>query len=139
MITIAVDAMGSDQAPRPDVEGAVLAAREYGLRILLVGKPGPIEAELARHGRRVSNVEVVAASEVITMEDAPMQAFRKKKDSSVHVATRLVRTDQAQALASAGNTGAVMAVARFGLGLLPAVERAALAAPFPRRAAEYRF
>ncbi|HXN65847.1 MAG TPA: phosphate acyltransferase PlsX [Candidatus Acidoferrales bacterium] len=131
MITIAVDAMGSDQAPRPDVEGAVLAAREHSVSVILVGNPGKIEAELAKHGRRVSNVEVVAASQVITMEDAPMQAFRKKKDSSVHVATRLVRTNAAQALVSAGNTGAVMAVARFGLGLLPGVERAALVAPFP--------
>src|ERR1700683_1052792 len=131
MITIAVDAMGSDQAPRPDVEGAVLAAREHSVSVILVGNPGKIEAELAKHGRRVSNVEVGAASQVITMEDAPMQAFRKKKDSSVHVATRLVRTNAAQALVSAGNTGAVMAVARFGLGLLPGVERAALVAPFP--------
>jgi glycerol-3-phosphate acyltransferase PlsX len=65
------------------------------------------------------------------MDDSPSQAFRKKKDSSVHVATKLVRDGQADALVSAGNTGAVMAVARFGLGTLPSVVRPALAAPFP--------
>jgi glycerol-3-phosphate acyltransferase PlsX len=131
MITIAVDAMGSDQAPRPEVEGSVLAARELDVRILLAGQPAAIKVELNRHARRVSNIEVVAASEVIGMNDAPMQAYRRKKDSSVHVITRLVRTGQAGALVSAGNTGAVMAVARFGLGLLPSVDRPALAAPFP--------
>jgi phosphate acyltransferase len=131
MITIAVDAMGSDQAPRPEVEGSVLAARELDVRILLAGQPAAIKAELNRYARRVSNVEIVAASEVIGMNDAPMQAYRKKKDSSAHVTTRLVRTGQAGALVSAGNTGAVMAVARFGLGLLPSVDRPALAAPFP--------
>lgn len=131
MITIAVDAMGSDQAPRPEVEGSVLAAREPDVRILLAGQPAAIKAELNRYARRISNIEVVAATEVIGMNDAPMQAYRKKKDSSVHVITRLVRTGQAGALVSAGNTGAVMAVARFGLGLLPSVDRPALAAPFP--------
>jgi glycerol-3-phosphate acyltransferase PlsX len=131
MITIAVDAMGSDQAPRPEVEGSVLAAREPDVRILLAGQPAAIKAELNRYARGISNIEVVAATEVIGMNDAPMQAYRKKKDSSVHVITRLVRTGQAGALVSAGNTGAVMAVARFGLGLLPSVDRPALAAPFP--------
>ena len=76
-------------------------------------------------------IEVVHASEVITMNDSPSQAFRKKKDSSAHVATKLVRDGIAQGLVSAGNTGAVMAVARFGLGTLPSVDRPALAAPFP--------
>jgi len=76
-------------------------------------------------------LEIVPASEAITMKDSPIQAFRKKKDSSVHVAARLVRAGQADGLVSAGNTGAVMAVARFLLGTLPSVDRAALAAPFP--------
>jgi len=131
MITIAVDAMGGDHAPRPEVEAAVLAARELGVRVLLVGQPAVVKHELARHRHRGLPIELVPASEVITMKDSPTQAFRKKKDSSVHVAARLVRAGQADGLVSAGNTGAAMAVARFVLGTLPSVDRPALAAPFP--------
>lgn len=131
MITIALDAMGSDSAPRPEVEGAILAARELGVRVLLVGQTAALKAELGRHTRRGADVEIVSASEVISMRDGPMQAYRKKKDSSVHVAARLVKSGEAQALVSAGNTGAVMAVARFLLGTLESVDRMALAAPFP--------
>ena len=131
MITIAVDAMGGDQAPRPEVEGSVLAAREYGVRILLVGQPAEVKRELSRHSLRGLEIEVVPATEVITMSDSPMDAFRKKKDSSAHVAARLVRQGQANGFVSSGNTGAVMAVARFVLGTLPSVQRPALAAPFP--------
>jgi phosphate acyltransferase len=131
MITIAVDAMGGDNAPRPEVEGSVLAAREFGVRILLVGQPAAVRAELAKHAEPNLPIEVVAASEVITMDDHPAQAFRRKKDSSVHVAARLVRETKADGLVSAGNTGAVMTVARFLLGTLESVDRVALAAPFP--------
>lgn len=131
MITIAVDAMGGDHAPRPEVEGSVLAARELGVRVLLVGQPAAIRAELAKHAPANLPIEVVPASEVITMEDHPVQAFRKKKDSSVHVAARLVREAKADGLVSAGNTGAVMTVAKFLLGTLESVDRVALAAPFP--------
>jgi glycerol-3-phosphate acyltransferase PlsX len=76
-------------------------------------------------------IDIVPATEVITMEDHPAQAFRRKKDSSVHVGQRLVKNDQADAFVSAGNTGAVMTAAKFILGTLPSVDRAALAAPFP--------
>src|ERR1700730_1970643 len=131
MITIAVDAMGGDHAPRPEIEGSVLAARELGIRIVLVGQPNPVRAELAKHAVPNLPIEVVAASDVITMDDHPAQAFRRKKDSSVHVATRLVREAKADGLVSAGNTGAVMTVARFLLGTLESVDRVALAAPFP--------
>jgi glycerol-3-phosphate acyltransferase PlsX len=131
MITIAVDAMGGDHAPRPEVEGAVAAAREFGVRILMVGLPPELKRELAKHPHRGLPIEIVPASEVITMHDSPSQAFRKKKDSSAHVAAKLVRDGLADGLISAGNTGAVMAVARFGLGTLPSVDRPALAAPFP--------
>jgi len=131
MITVAVDAMGGDHAPRPEVEGAVHAARELGVRILLVGMAPEIKRELAKHSHRGLPIEIAPASEVITMHDSPTQAFRKKKDSSAHVATKFVRNGLADAFVSAGNTGAVMAVARFGLGTLPSVDRPALAAPFP--------
>ena len=131
MITIAVDAMGGDHAPRPEVEGAVLAARELGVRVLLVGQTEVVKRELARHPHRGLPIELAPASEVITMKDAPMKAFRRKTDSSVHVAAKLVRAGQADGLVSAGNTGAVMAVSRFVLGTLESVDRPALAAPFP--------
>src|ERR1700739_4368551 len=131
MITIAVDAMGGDNAPRPEVEGSVLAAREVGVRVMRVGQPQAVKAELAKHDRGGLKIEIVPASEVITMDDHPAQAFRRKKDSSVHVATRLVREAKADGLVSAGNTGAGMTVAKFLLGTLESVDRVALAAPFP--------
>ncbi len=131
MITIAVDAMGGDNAPRPEVEGSVLAARELGVRVMLVGQPNVVRAELAKHAAPNLPIEIVPASEVITMHDHPVQAFRRKKDSSVHVAARLVRESKADGLVSAGNTGAVMTVAKFLLGTLESVDRVALAAPFP--------
>ena len=131
MITIALDAMGGDHAPRPEVEGAVLAARELGVRVLLVGQPNVVRAELAKHAAPSLPIEIIPASEVITMNDHPAQAFRRKKDSSVHVAARLVREAKADGIVSAGNTGAVMTVARFLLGTLESVDRVALAAPFP--------
>jgi glycerol-3-phosphate acyltransferase PlsX len=131
MITIALDAMGSDLAPRPEVEGAAQAAREFGVKVLLVGQPAAIKAELARHPKKGAALEIVPASETITMRDTPMTAYRKKKDSSIHVAARLVKDGTAQATVSAGNTGAAMAVARFILGKLPSVDRPALSAPFP--------
>src|SRR5256886_175098 len=131
MITIAVDAMGGDHAPRPEVEGSVMAARELGARILLVGQPNAVRAELAKHATPNLPIEIVPASEAITMNDHPAQAFRRKKDSYVHVAARLVREAKADGMFSAGNTGAVMTVARFLLGTLESVDRVALAAPFP--------
>jgi glycerol-3-phosphate acyltransferase PlsX len=131
MLTIAVDAMGGDHAPRPEVAGSVLAARELGVRVLLVGQPAAIRAELAKHAAPNLPIEVIPANEVITMHDHPAQAFRRKKDSSVHVAARLVREAKAQGMVSAGNTGAVMTVAKFLLGTLESVDRVALAAPFP--------
>lgn len=123
--------MGGDHAPYPEVEGSVLAAQEHGVRVLLVGQPEVIRAQLAELSRPLVAIEIVPASEVITMEDHPAQAFRRKKDSSVHVGMRMVKEGRADAFVSAGNTGAVMTAAKFILGTLPSVDRAALAAPFP--------
>src|ERR1700690_2358219 len=131
MTTIALDAMGGDHAPRAEVEGAILAARELGVRILLVGIEATVKQELARHRLRGLPIEVVNATEVISMTDSPSHAFRRKKESSAHVAARLVKEGHAEALVSMGNTGAVMTVARFVLGTLAAVDRPALAATFP--------
>jgi glycerol-3-phosphate acyltransferase PlsX len=131
MITIALDAMGGDNAPRAEVEGAVLAARELDVRVVLVGIEATVRQELARHRAKGLPIDVANATEVIAMTDSPSQAFRRKKDSSVHVAARLVRDGKADGLVSAGNTGAVMTTVRFILGTLAAVDRPALAAPFP--------
>ena len=132
MITVVLDAMGGDHAPRAEVEGAVLATREYpDVRVILVGIEEKVRAELSRVRHANLPIEVVAASDVVTMTDSPSHAFRRKKDSSLHVAARLVRDGKADALVSAGNTGAVMTVARFVLGTLPSVDRPALAWAFP--------
>jgi glycerol-3-phosphate acyltransferase PlsX len=131
MTTIAVDAMGGDHAPRAEVEGALLAVRELGVRVVLVGIEATVRQELNRHRHRGMPIEIVNATEIITMTDSPSQAFRRKKDSSLHVAAKMVRDGKADALVTAGNTGAAMTVARFVLGTLPSVDRPALAAPFP--------
>ena len=131
MTTIALDAMGGDHAPRAEVEGAILAARELGVRIFLVGVEATVRHELNRHRHRGLPIEIVNATEIITMTDSPSHAFRRKKDSSLHVAAKLVRDGKAEALVTAGNTGAAMTVPRFVLGTLPSVDRPALAAAFP--------
>jgi phosphate acyltransferase len=131
MTTIALDAMGGDHAPRAEVEGALLAAREFGVSVQVVGVESVVRQELARHRHSGLSVEIVPATEVITMTDSPSQAFRRKKDSSLHVAAHLVRDGKADALVSAGNTGAVMTVSRFVIGTLPSVDRPALAWAFP--------
>jgi glycerol-3-phosphate acyltransferase PlsX len=129
---IALDAMGSDKAPRPEVDGALQAARQYGVRVLLVGRETPIRAELARHtGISDLPVEVVHASEVIGMGDKAAQAVRSKRDSSIRVGLRLVREGRASGFVTAGNTGAAMATAKMVLGALPGVDRPSLAAVFP--------
>src|SRR5271156_5258707 len=129
---IALDAMGSDRAPKPEVEGAIHAARNYGVRVLLVGPEATIKAELDRHpaASRLP-LEIVHASEVITMEDKAVQAVRAKRDSSMRVGLRLVREGQAAGFVTAGNTGAAMATAKMVLGALHGVDRPALAAVFP--------
>src|SRR5712664_1793363 len=129
---IALDAMGSDRAPKPEVEGAIQAARQYGARVLLVGPENILKAELTRH-RAASRlpIEIIQASEVITMHDKAAQAVRTKRDSSMRVGLRLVREGRASGFVTAGNTGAAMATAKMVLGALPGVDRPALAAVFP--------
>jgi glycerol-3-phosphate acyltransferase PlsX len=135
VITIAVDAMGGDQAPRSEVEAAVQAAKEWGVRVLLVGHEEALRAELKHLRAQQLPVDVVHASEAITMEDKAAKSFRQKRDSSIRVAARLVRDGLAHGLVSAGNTGAVMATVKIVLGALPGVERPAIGALFPTGAA----
>lgn len=136
LTTIAVDAMGGDHAPAVEVEGAIQAAHELRARILLVGREESIRHELERQGvpdprKQRLHIEVINATEVITMDDPVAQSVRRKRDSSIRVAARLVREGHAHGLVSAGNTGAVMATAKFALGTLPSVDRPALAGIFP--------
>src|SRR5437667_3679624 len=129
---IALDAMGSDRAPKPEIEGAIQAARHHDVRVVLVGPEPILSAELERHPSAAElPIEVVHASEVITMEDKAAQAVRTKRDSSMRVGLRLVREGKAVGFVSAGNTGAAMATAKMVLGMLPGVDRPALAAVFP--------
>ena len=129
---IALDAMGSDRAPRPEIEGAIQAARHYDVRVALVGREEPIRAELARYPAAAGlPLDVVNATEVITMEDKAVQAVRAKRDSSIRVGLRLVREGRAAGFITAGNTGAAMTTAKMVLGAIPGVDRPALAAVFP--------
>lgn len=133
MTTIAVDAMGGDHAPQSEVEGALLAAREHGVRVLLVGQEDVLRAELARHKTDGLPVEVLAASQVIAMGENPIRALRKKRDSSLHVAARAAQEGRADGVVTAGNTGAAMAIVKTALGMLPGVDRPALASVFPTK------
>ncbi len=132
MLTIAVDAMGGDHAPQAEVDGALRAARDLGVKVILVGLEDVIRRELRQHeDSRDLPVEIVHASQHITMEDSAARAVRSKRDSSLRVASRLVRDGAAQGLVSAGNTGAVMATAKMVQGVVPGVDRPALAGVFP--------
>jgi len=132
MLTIAVDAMGGDHAPKAEVDGAVRAAKTLGVKVLLVGQENVVRQELAQHADAADlPIEIVHASERITMEDSAARAVRTKRDSSLRVASRLVRDGVAQGFVSAGNTGAVMATAKMVQGVVPGVERPALAGVFP--------
>jgi phosphate acyltransferase len=131
MVTIAVDAMGGDDAPKAEVEGAIRAARALAVRVILVGKEDVIRAELSKHERADElPIEVRHASEVVTMEDS-IKAVRQKRDSSMRIASRLVHDGEADGFVSAGNTGAVMVTAKLVQTMLPGVDRPALASAFP--------
>jgi len=134
VIRIAVDAMGSDNAPYSEVEGTLQAVRAYDVKVLLVGIREKIEGMLSYH-KAIDNlpIEIVPATEVIGMDEQAAIAVRKKKDSSIRVAARLVRDGLADGLVSAGNTGAVMATAKLVIGALEAVDRPALATVVPTR------
>jgi glycerol-3-phosphate acyltransferase PlsX len=124
--------MGSDRAPKPEVEGAIQAARRFGIHVALVGPEETIRAELWRHPlARLLPISIVHASEVILMEENALQAVRAKRDSTMRVGLRLVREGQASAFITAGNTGAAMATAKMVLGGLPGVDRPALVAIMP--------
>jgi phosphate acyltransferase len=136
MPRIAVDAMGADAAPRVEVEGVVAAVRERGTNVVLVGDEARLRAELARLHAEGEKIDVVHAPEVITMDDAPSMAVKQKKKSSMRMCFDLVKAGEADAVVSAGNSGAMMACGLFVLGRLPGVERPAIVTTFPTKAGE---
>jgi glycerol-3-phosphate acyltransferase PlsX len=124
--------MGGDHAPAPEVAGAVAAVRAGGVEVVLVGDEGRIRLELERIGAAgVAGLRVWHASEVVTMDDQPGQAFRQKKDSSMRVAFDLVARGEAGAVVSAGNSGALLSHAVFVLRRLPGCERPGIVTVFP--------
>lgn len=132
-ITVAIDAMGGDHGPHVTVPAALQALKQDSeINIVLVGLTEVIEAELAAHKAAVGpRLRIHHASEVVTMDESPQSALKNKKDSSMRVAINLVKSGEANACVSAGNTGALMATARFVLKMLPGIDRPAIAATLP--------
>ena len=132
-VRVAVDAMGGDHAPAVVVEGALAAAAagDGRFRILLVGREAEVRAEMERQAAPDGALDVIDAPQVVEMDEAAAVALRKKPESSIHRGIGLVKAGRADGFASAGNTGAIMATALFGLGRLPGVLRPALPGYLP--------
>lgn len=128
--------MGSDHAPHAEIDGALAAARDLGVGVILVGQPEKLQPELRRCGWRGDGdrgIELVEAAEVIGMGEPVATAVRRKKKSSLRIGTKLVTEGRADGFVSAGNTGAAMATAKMVIGMLPGVDRPALAALIPTK------
>lgn len=132
-IVVAVDAMGGDNAPEVEVEGAVAAARQWKIPVVLVGDQVRLEEALSRYSISGLDITIQHASEIVGMHDSPSDAVRKKKDSSVRVAFDLLRRGEVQAVVSAGNSGATMAVGMFLLKRIPGIDRPAIATILPNK------
>ncbi|NUQ29092.1 MAG: phosphate acyltransferase PlsX [Acidobacteriaceae bacterium] len=132
LIDIVLDAMGSDKAPEPELRGAILACRHLPVRVHLVGPQDVLRPALHQHlrGEKLP-IDIVHASEWISMEDKAAQAVRSKRDSSMRVGLKMVREGRAAGFFTAGNTGAAMATAKMVLGSLQGVDRPALATILP--------
>lgn len=130
-VRIALDAMGGDHAPAEVVKGAILAAAEFAVDIILVGQEDVVRRELAAAGATPRNIEIVDAREVVTMEDTALAPLRRKRNSSVRVCANLVSEGRANAFVSAGNTGAAWTSARAVMGMIEGVSRPALATVLP--------
>ena len=128
---IALDAMGGDTAPESAVAGAIRAARELPVELVLVGQQEAVEKSLTSYPRRPPNLSIVHAPEVIGMDESPVASIRKKRDSSINVGLQLLKDQQVDAFVSAGNTGAVMSAGMLLVGLLPGIERPGIAILLP--------
>jgi|AFSR01.1.fsa_nt_gi glycerol-3-phosphate acyltransferase PlsX len=131
MLHIALDAMGGDRAPAPEVEGALLATRQLGVKVLLIGQPDRLRAALQEAGWTTEPIEILPASEVITMDETARQSLRAKRDSSLRVGIEALKQGLVVGFVSAGNTGAIVAAATLWLGTIPGIMRPALAAVLP--------
>lgn len=130
-LPVAVDAMGGDHGLAVQVEGALQAWREYGIKSLLVGPENDLRARLSALGGIDSPLEIIDAPEVVTMDESPVRAVRKKPNSSLCVAYEQVQQGRASSIISAGHSGAMMAAGRLLCGLLPGIERPAIATLIP--------
>lgn len=128
---IALDAMGGDHGPAPCIEGAIQAAQEFNLEVILVGDESVLTEECARLGCTDGRLTIKHAPQVVEMHESPAAVARKKRDSSIWIATELVKSGDASAVVSPGNTGASMVSAFFVLGLIKGVERPAIATSLP--------
>lgn len=128
---IVIDAMGGDNAPVATVKGAVEAVKSYDIDVILTGNESIIGEQLAKYDYAREKIEIVHCSEIITNEDKPVSAIREKKDSSMVVALKLVKEKRADAIVSAGNTGALLAGGLLILGRIKGIDRPALAPPYP--------
>jgi glycerol-3-phosphate acyltransferase PlsX len=131
-ITLAVDAMGGDHGPSVTIPASINALSKYDqLHIILVGDKELIQAELQKNKYTNTRLSIQHASEVVEMDESPQSALKNKKDSSMRVAINLIKEEKAQACVSAGNTGALMATARYVLKMLPGIDRPAIASSLP--------
>ncbi len=131
-ITLAVDAMGGDHGPKVTIPASINALSKYDqLHIILVGDKELIQKELQKNKYTNTRLSIQHASEVVEMDESPQSALKNKKDSSMRVAINLIKEEKAQACVSAGNTGALMATARYVLKMLPGIDRPAIASSLP--------
>lgn len=128
---IAIDAMGGDYAPQEIVKGVIQASRDTTAELVLVGQEENIKTELANYNYNPEQINVEPASQIITMDESPTRALRRKKDSSIVIGSDLVADNQVDAFVSAGSTGAVMAAATFNIGRIKGVKRPAIGTVFP--------
>ena len=133
-ITLAVDAMGGDHGPSVTIPASINALSKYDqLHIILVGDKELIQTELQKNKYTNTRLSIQHASEVVEMDESPQSALKNKKDSSMRVAINLIKEEKAQACVSAGNTGALMATARYVLKMLPGIDRPAIASSLPNQ------
>jgi phosphate acyltransferase len=130
-MNVVIDAMGGDFGPEITVAGALQAIEEFDVNVILTGKKEMIQRELDRLGKSGDSLKIVHCSEVVDNNDKPSVALRQKKDSSMAVAFQMVKNGEADAVISAGNTGALLAGGLFMLGRIKGISRPALAVPFP--------
>jgi glycerol-3-phosphate acyltransferase PlsX len=134
-VFIALDAMGGDYAPLCNIKGAIEFVKEYKIGVYLVGKKEVLEEEIKKNNLSIENlpIQIIDAPEVIEMHESPSIALRKKRNSSMHIAGKLVREGKAQAFVSAGNTGAAMSIGKFIIGAAEGIERPGIAVAFPNK------